>query len=339
MERESRLDGDASGLNAGRGSGAMTKAKVGVLISGRGSNMAALLYAAKADDCPYEIVLVAANDPQAPGLTLAAAEGVATFGLSHKGMKRAAFDAIIDGELRRAGVQFVALAGYMRLLSPEFVTAWEGRMLNIHPSLLPKYKGLDTHQRAIDAGDSHGGCSVHIVTAELDDGPVLGQTPVAILPGDTPDTLAARTLIAEHQLYSRVLADYVMRERSPEWLLGRVRAIAMAQPEADEITSHGMPCFGIVKGKKFAYFTNDHHGDGVIALIVKTSAPEEQAMLIEADPDLYFRPAYFGPAGWVGIRLDGGAVDWEMVEARIARSWRTVAPKKLTALMDAADEF
>lgn len=317
----------------------MTKAKVAVLISGRGSNMAALLYAAKAADCPYEIVLVAANDPDAAGLTLAAAERVATFGQSHKGLKRAAFDAIIDVELRKAGAQFVALAGYMRLLSPEFVAKWEGRMLNIHPSLLPLYKGLDTHQRAIDAGDSHAGCSVHVVTAELDDGPVLGQTPVAILPGDTADSLAARILIAEHQLYSRTLADFVMRERTPDYLLGRVRDLAMAQPEVDEVTSHGMPCFGIVKGKKFAYFTNDHHGDGTIALIVKTTAPEEQAMLIDSDPDLYFRPAYFGPAGWVGIRLDGGDVDWDHIADRLARSWRTVAPRKLAGLLHAAEEF
>jgi phosphoribosylglycinamide formyltransferase-1/phosphoribosylamine--glycine ligase/phosphoribosylglycinamide formyltransferase/phosphoribosylformylglycinamidine cyclo-ligase len=317
----------------------MSKAKVAVLISGRGSNMAALLYAAKAETCPYEIVLVAANDPDAAGLTLAAAEGIATFGQSHKGMKRAEFDVIIDAQLRKAGAQFVALAGYMRLLSPEFVEKWEGRMLNIHPSLLPKYKGLDTHQRAMDAGDSHAGCSVHVVTAELDDGPVLGQTPVAILPDDTADTLAARILIAEHQLYSRTLADFVMRERTPDYLLDRVRALALALPQVDEVVSHGMPCFGIEKGKKFAYFSQDHHGNGVIALIVKTSAPEEQAMLIESDPDLFYRPPYFGPSGWVGIRLDGGEVDWDHMAERLARSWRTVAPRKLTGLMDAADFF
>lgn len=185
------------------------KARVAVLISGRGSNMAALVYAAKAQDCPYEIVLVASNDPEAAGLEFARAEGIATFAHSHKGLKRAEFDAIIDAELRKAGADYVALAGYMRLLSAEFVASWAGRMLNIHPSLLPKYKGLHTHERALEAGDRHGGCSVHIVTAELDDGPVLGQTEVAILPGDTPDTLAARVLIAEHQLYSRVLADFV----------------------------------------------------------------------------------------------------------------------------------
>jgi len=190
----------------------MTKAKVAVLISGRGSNMAALVYAAKAADCSYEVVLVASNDPDAPGLDFARAEGIATFGHSHKGMKRAEFDAIINAEIQKSGAEYIALAGYMRLLSPEFVSQWEGRMLNIHPSLLPKYKGLHTHERAIEAGDAYGGCSVHIVTAELDDGPVLGQTQVAILPGDTPDDLAARTLIAEHQLYSRVLAGYVRQE-------------------------------------------------------------------------------------------------------------------------------
>ena len=193
----------------------MQKAKVGVLISGRGSNMAALLYAAKHPSCLYEIVLVAANDPDAAGLILAQAEGIPTFAQSHKGLKRVEFDRIIDAQLRKAGADYVALAGYMRLLSPEFVAGWENRMLNIHPSLLPKYKGLDTHQKALDAGDSHAGCSVHVVTSELDDGPVLAQTEVAILPGDTADSLAARILIAEHQLYSRTLADFVTRERQP----------------------------------------------------------------------------------------------------------------------------
>ncbi|MBB6191744.1 formyltetrahydrofolate-dependent phosphoribosylglycinamide formyltransferase [Sphingobium wenxiniae] len=317
----------------------MHKAKVAVLISGHGSNMAALLYAAKHPACPYEVVLVASNNPQAPGLALAAAEGVPIFAHSHKGLNRADFDALIDGELRKAGAEYVALAGYMRLLSPEFVAGWEGRMLNVHPSLLPQYKGLDTHQRAIDAGDRHGGCSIHIVTADLDDGPVLGQTQVAILPGDTAESLAARTLFAEHQLYPRVLADFVTRERSPDWLLDQVRRRALALPRSDEGMSHGMSSFGIEKGKKFAYFTQDHHGDGNVALLVKTSAPEEQAMLIDSDPDLYYRPAYLGPAGWVGIRLDLGEVDWDLVENRLQRSWRTVAPKKLTALLDAADQF
>ncbi|PEQ13754.1 phosphoribosylglycinamide formyltransferase [Novosphingobium sp. PC22D] len=312
--------------------------KVAVLISGSGTNMAALLYASRAEDCPYEIVLVASNKPEAGGLRLAEAEGVATFALSHKGMERAAHDIAMDAAIRRSGARWVALAGYMRILTDEFVARWEGRMVNIHPSLLPKYTGLHTHQRAIEAGDSHGGVTVHLVTAELDCGPVLGQTPVAILPDDTPDSLAARVLIAEHQLYSRCLESLVTRETSPEYLAQMVRERAMAMPEADEIMSHGMPCFGIVKGKKFAYFTADHHGDGRIALLVKISGPDEQAMLIEQDEARYFRPAYFGD-GWIGIRLDLGDTDWDAIADWLRRSWRAVAPKKLTKLLDAADDF
>ncbi|KMS60422.1 phosphoribosylglycinamide formyltransferase [Novosphingobium barchaimii LL02] len=314
------------------------RAKVAVLISGSGTNMAALLYASRAADCPYEIVLVAANDPDAKGLRLAEAEGLATFALSHKGMKRPEHDAAMDKAIRASGAAWVALAGYMRILTPEFVGKWEGRMVNIHPSLLPKYTGLHTHDRAIEAGDSHGGVSVHLVTAQLDDGPVLGQTPVAILPGDTADSLAARVLIAEHQLYSRCLARLVTRETSPEWLLERVRERAMEMPEAEETVSHGMACFGIVKGKKFAYVSADHHGDGRVALLVKISGPDEQAMLIEQDEARYYRPTYFG-GDWIGIRLDLGDTDWDAVRDWLCRSWRSVAPKKLTILLDAADAF
>lgn len=180
---------------------------VGVLISGRGSNMASLIAASKAADCPYEIVLVASNNPDAPGLAIAASEGIATFAHPHKGMKRAEFDALLDAALRKAGVRLIALAGYMRILSAEFIMGWEGRILNIHPSLLPLYKGLDTHQRAIEAGDAEAGCSVHVVTPELDDGPVIAQARVAILPGDTPDSLAERVLVEEHRIYPAALAD------------------------------------------------------------------------------------------------------------------------------------
>lgn len=314
------------------------RAKVAVLISGSGTNMAALLYASRADDCPYEIVLVASNKPDAGGLALAAAEGVPTFALPHKGMERLDHDMAMDAAIRASGAQYVALAGYMRILTPEFVSGWEGRMVNIHPSLLPKYKGLHTHERAIEAGDSHGGCTVHLVTAELDDGPVLGQTPVAIVPGDTGDSLAARVLIAEHQLYSRCLAALVSRETSPEHLVAQVRERAMALPEADEVVSHGMPCFGIIKGKKFAYVSLDHHGDGKTALLVKVSGADEQAQLIENDPERYYRPAYFGD-GWIAMRLDLGRNDWDEIGEWLARSWRSVAPKKLTGLMDAADAF
>lgn len=316
----------------------MAKARVAVLISGAGTNMGALLYAAKHVDCPYELVLVASNMADAEGLKLAAAEGIATIALPHKGIERAAHDAMMHDHIIKAGTTHVALAGYMRILSYTFVQKWEGRMLNIHPSLLPKYKGLNTHQSAIDAGDRFAGCSVHLVTAELDGGPVLGQTEVAILPNDTAETLAARVKMAEHQLYPRVLAEYVSRETNPEWLVSKVRELAMSQPEADEVTSHGMPCFGIIGGKKFAYVSVDHHGDGKTALLVKISGAEEQAMLIDSDPSRYYRPAYFGD-GWIGIRLDLGDTDWEHIGEWLAKSWLAVAPKKLTKLMDVAGEF
>ncbi len=309
-----------------------------MLISGSGTNMAALIYASRADDCPYEIVLVAANDRQAKGLILAEAEGVPTFALSHKGMPRAEHDQAMDAAIRASGAEWVALAGYMRILTPEFVSGWQGRMLNIHPSLLPKYPGLHTHERALEAGDSHGGCTVHLVTAELDDGPMLGQTPVAVMPGDTADTLAARVLIAEHQLYSRCLAALVTRENSTEWRVEQVRARAMALAESEETLSHGMPCFGVVKGKKFAYVSINHHSDGKLALLVKISGLDEQQQLIENDPDRYYRPAYFGN-DWIAIRLDRADTDWDAIGGWLARSWRAVAPKRLTALLDAAGEF
>ncbi len=314
------------------------RARVAVLISGSGTNMAALLYASRAADCPFEIALVASNNPDAAGLTLAAAEGVATFALSHKGITRADHDSAMDAAIREHGAEYIALAGYMRILTPVFVTRWEGRMVNVHPSLLPKYTGLHTHERALEAGDSHGGCTVHLVTAELDDGPVLGQIPVAILPGDTAATLAARVLIAEHQLYSRCLAALVSQEQSPDHLIGRVRTLALALPEADEVLSHGMPCFGIVKGKKFAYVSQDHHSDGKLALLVKVSGLDEQAQLIENDPARYYRPAYFGDS-WIAIRLDLGDNDWGGIAEWLARSWRMSAPKKLTVLLDVADAF
>ena len=312
--------------------------KIAVLISGSGTNMAALLYAARAEDCPYEIVLVASNNPEAAGLKLAKAEGLATFALPHKGMAREEHDAAMDAAIRKSGADFVALAGYMRILTPGFVARWEGRLLNIHPSLLPKYPGLHTHERALAAGDAEAGCTVHLVTADLDDGPVLGQTRVAVLPGDSPETLAARVLLAEHQLYSRCLANLVTRDTDPQWLVAQVRARALAQPEADEVTSHGMPCFGIIGGKKFAYVSLDHHGDGKTALLVKISGADEQAMLIDQDPERYYRPAYFGD-NWIAIRLDLGDTDWDAIGDWLGRSWRAVAPKKLTRLLDIAEEF
>lgn len=184
---------------------------LGVLISGRGSNMMALANAARAPGCPYTVALVASDKPDAPGLAWAREQGIATFALSPRGMAKADYEARIDAALREAGVEAIALGGYMRLLTDDFVARWRGRIVNIHPSLLPRYKGLDTHARAIAAGDAEAGCSVHLVTEELDGGEVLGQARVPIQPYDTPETLAARVLEQEHRLYPQVLAAWLSK--------------------------------------------------------------------------------------------------------------------------------
>jgi hypothetical protein len=176
------------------------------------------------------------------------------------------------------------------------------------------------------------GATVHLVTPDLDGGPILGQVRVAVVPGDTPASLAARVLHAEHQLYPRVVADLVTAEVRPEALFERVRALALALPEAEEKLSHGSRGFFVRGGKFFAYFSFDHHHDGITGLLVKASGVEEQASLIERDPDLYYRPAYLGPSGWIGIRLDLGDVDWAHIEGWLTRSWRASAPKRLAAL-------
>ncbi len=305
---------------------------IAVLVSGGGTNMAALLYASRLPGCPYRVALVASNNPDAGALRLAEAEDVPTFALPHKGMARADHDAAIEAAIAASGARYIALAGYMRILTPGFVARWQGRMLNIHPSLLPAYPGLDTHARAIAAGDSHAGCTVHLVTAELDAGPILGQIPVAIRPDDTPATLAARVLFAEHQLYARCLGEWVSRTRSPEWLTAQVAGRALALPQAEQTVSHGMACFGVTKGKKFAYVSANHHGDGRVALLVKISGADEQADLIERDDERFFRPAYFGD-DWIGIRLDHEEPDWDDIAGWLLRSWTQVAPRRLAALI------
>ena len=189
----------------------MPRKRVGVLISGRGSNMQALVAASRKADCPYEVVLVASDKPDAIGLTWAAQQGIATFALSPRGIGKPAYEAQLLAEIAKAQVDVVALAGYMRLLSDGFVDALRGRIVNIHPSLLPKYKGLDTHARAIAAGDTMAGCSVHVVTEELDAGEILGQVAIPVLDDDDADALAARVLIAEHALYPSVLAEFASR--------------------------------------------------------------------------------------------------------------------------------
>lgn len=187
------------------------KTKVAVLISGRGSNMEALIRAAQDPACPFEVTLVLSNKPEAGGLVTAAAAGIEALAVDQKpyGKDREAHERAIDAALRERGIQVVALAGYMRILTPFLVNAWEGRMLNIHPSLLPAYPGLDTHGRALGAGEVEAGCTVHLVTAGVDEGPILGQARVPILPGDTEHMLSDRVLEQEHSLYPATLAAFV----------------------------------------------------------------------------------------------------------------------------------
>lgn len=185
--------------------------RVAILISGRGSNMAALIEAARAKDYPAEIVLVASNRPDAAGLEFAAKHGIATSIVDHKQFaSREAFDATLQETLERARIEIVCLAGFMRMLTTPFVEKWRGRMLNIHPSLLPEFKGLDTHARALAAGAKVHGCTVHFVVPELDSGPIVLQEKVPVLAGDTEEMLAARVLEAEHRIYPaalRMVAD------------------------------------------------------------------------------------------------------------------------------------
>lgn len=191
--------------------------RVALLISGGGSNMLALVRDMAEAGHPALPVLVLSNDPDAPGLERAADLGVPTAAVDHRrfGRDRAAFEAALMAPLLAAKPDILCLAGFMRILTPGFVSRFAGRMLNIHPSLLPKYPGLHTHQRALDAGDTEGGCTVHEVTADLDSGPILGQARVPVLPGDTAATLAARVLVQEHRLYPAVLRRFAIGDRRP----------------------------------------------------------------------------------------------------------------------------
>ncbi len=188
------------------------KARVAILISGRGSNMAALIEAAKAPDYPAEIVLIISNRADAPGLEIARAEGVEALAIPGKPYKdREAHERAVDAALAEKKIDVVCLAGYMRLLTPYFVGRWAGKMLNIHPSLLPAYPGLETHARVLAAGETKHGCTVHLVTETMDEGPILAQATVPVLPGDTEETLAARVLAREHELYPAALAAFLRR--------------------------------------------------------------------------------------------------------------------------------
>jgi phosphoribosylglycinamide formyltransferase 1 len=185
----------------------VSKKRVAILISGRGSNMTALIEAAKAKDYPAEIALVVSNRPGAAGLARAHAAGVATTVVDHKpfGENREAFERALDAELRAQRIDLVCLAGFMRLLTPWFVDRWSGRMLNIHPALLPQFKGLHTHRRALEAGVTRHGATVHFVVPEKDSGPIVAQDWIAVREDDTEQTLAARVLEIEHRIYPRAL--------------------------------------------------------------------------------------------------------------------------------------
>jgi phosphoribosylglycinamide formyltransferase 1 len=184
------------------------KKRVGVLISGGGSNMHAIVKASRSANYPAEIVCVVSNKPDAGGLKIARAEGVAAHVVNHKDfILREAFDAALNDFLQSQNLDLIACAGFMRIMTPVLIAPWQGRMLNIHPSLLPLHKGLHTHQRAIDAGDKEAGCTVHYVTTELDGGPIIAQARVPILAGDTVESLAARVLVEEHKIYPKTLAE------------------------------------------------------------------------------------------------------------------------------------
>jgi len=189
----------------------VSRVRVGILLSGQGSNALALIEAARAESYPAEIVLVTSNNPAAPGLAKAQAAGVPALAIDHRsfGKDREAHERALDAALREAGVEFIAMAGYMRILTPWFVQAWSGKAINIHPSLMPLFAGLHTHRRALEAGVKLHGCSVHWVSEGVDDGPLIGQAAVPVLPGDDEASLSARVLAAEHRLYPVCLAAAV----------------------------------------------------------------------------------------------------------------------------------
>jgi phosphoribosylglycinamide formyltransferase-1 len=209
----------------------VSRIRVGVLISGRGSNLQALLDAAQTADCPFEIALVLSNKPDVQGLARAVAAGVPTAVVPHRDYPdRPAFEAAMTAHLEAAGAALVAQAGFMRVVTAGFVAHWRDRLVNIHPSLLPAFPGLDTHARALAAGVRLHGCTVHLVRETVDEGPILGQAAVPVLPGDDADTLAARVLAAEHRLYPACLARFV----SGGYRLDGERAVPLGPVGPDE---------------------------------------------------------------------------------------------------------
>lgn len=204
------------------------KIPIAVLISGRGSNMQAVVAATDDPEYPAQVVSVVSNTPDAGGLTWADERGLATQVVNHRDFRgdRARFDQALDAAIRDSGAEFVVLAGFMRLLTPEFVTSWSGRMVNIHPSLLPAFKGLDTHARCIAAGVRISGCTIHFVVPEMDAGPIIAQAAVPVLPGDSESALANRILATEHQIYPPAIAavldgDCALKGEEVIWKEGR----------------------------------------------------------------------------------------------------------------------
>jgi phosphoribosylglycinamide formyltransferase 1 len=195
----------------------MARKRVAVLISGRGSNMVSLIEAAKAKDYPAEIALVISNRPDAAGLAHARAAGIATEVVDHTrfGKDREAFERALQAVLEQNRIELICLAGFMRLLTPWFVERWPGRMLNIHPALLPEFKGLHTHERAIEAGAKTHGATVHFVVPEMDSGPIIARAEVPVLATDTPETLAARVLAVEHRIYPEALRQVAEATATP----------------------------------------------------------------------------------------------------------------------------
>lgn len=317
------------------------RARVAILISGRGSNMAALIYAARADDCAYEITLVSGDRANAAGLTLAQTEAVDILPLDAK-LLGASYWKVLQDALDVARIDTVALAGFMRIIPADFVDRWAGRMVNIHPSLLPRHPGLRSHEAVLAAGEPTTGATVHLVSDQVDSGAILGQVEVAVLPGDTPDTLATRVLIAEHQLYPRILADFVTRPLNAIWIEQQIDDLARRLPEVGRKTSHGSPGWSVGSGKTpklFAILADHHHGEQSVGLLVKASGPDEMSGLIEAHPDIYYWPKYYGAGGWLAIKVNRRDVDWDHVAEWLERSWRANAPPRLSRLMNIAEEF
>jgi phosphoribosylglycinamide formyltransferase-1 len=304
--------------------------------------MAALIYAARAADCAYEVVLVTGDRPDAPGLVLADAEGIPVARLPRPAAKdKSAFFDALSKTLIDSDVDLIALAGFMSIIPATFLDSWAGRILNIHPSLLPAHKGLGTHEAVLGARDTVTGATVHLVSNELDSGEILGQVEVAVLPGDKPESLAERVLIAEHQLYPRIVSQYAARPFDTGWIEGQVDVLARELPEVGRKTSHGSPGWSVggEKGKLFAIIADHHHGEEAVGLLVKASGPDEMTGLIEAQPDTYYWPKYYGASGWLGIKLNRRDVDWAQVREWLERSWRACAPPRLTKLMRAAEQF